>query len=112
MKNHIQPGEVLKLVAPYDCLSGKGAQIGSLFGVSSYDVLSGADGEFAILGVFNLVKVGSQAWTIGIPIYWDNTNKRCTSVSTSNLFIGHAAEALGAGAGIVLGKVRLHGASI
>jgi hypothetical protein len=40
--------------------------------------------EAALVGVFDITKVGSQAWTVGAKVYWDDTNKRCTTVATDN----------------------------
>jgi predicted RecA/RadA family phage recombinase len=110
VKNFIQKGAILTLAAPYQRNSGQGAKVGSLFGVATATVANGVNGEFATKGVYSLDKTSAQAWTVGAPIYWDDTNKVCTSVSTSNLFIGHAVEA--AANPSSTGKVRLHGASI
>lgn len=49
--------------------------MGSVFGVSNYTVVSGAEGEFDVEGVFDLPKTSAQAWTQGALLYWDNTNK-------------------------------------
>lgn len=57
--------------------SGPGGKVGQLFGVAA--------------GVFKLTKSGSQAWTVGALVYWDDTNKGCTTVATANLLIGVAA---------------------
>ena len=54
MKNFIQHGKTVTLTAPYDRESGQGALVGSIFGVAAGDVLSGADGEFVLEGVFDL----------------------------------------------------------
>lgn len=107
MKNFIQPGDTLTLVAPYTCLAGQGALVGAIFGVAKSDVLVGVAGEFMVEGVFEITKVGSQAWTQGQRIFWDNTNKRCTSVATAGQFIGTCTEAVGVGAGVVLGRVAI-----
>ncbi len=64
--------------------------------------------EAALVGVFDLTKVGSQAWTVGAKVYWDDTNKRTTSVATSNTLIGVATEAVAGGAGDTIGRVRLN----
>ncbi len=42
MQNYVQRGDVVTLPAPYDVLSGAGAQVGQLFGVAGCDALSGA----------------------------------------------------------------------
>jgi predicted RecA/RadA family phage recombinase len=109
MKNYIQPGDVVTLTAPYAVSSGGGALVGSLFGIATADVASGASGEFAIVGVFSHAKTGAQAWTQGAKIYWDNAGKVMTNVATGNTHVGHAVEA--AAGGDANGKVRLHGVS-
>ena len=55
--------------------------------------------------MFELTKIGAQAWTVGALVYWDDTNKRCTTVATANLLIGVAAAAV---AGNTTGRVRLN----
>jgi predicted RecA/RadA family phage recombinase len=106
--NYVQPGDVVTLAAPYDRTTGQGAQVGSIFGVALATVLSTVNGEFKTSGVWTLTKIGSQAWTQGQKIYWDNSNKRCTSVATDGILIGVATEAVAGGAGDVTGPVRLN----
>ena len=109
MRNFVQLGAIIGVAAPYAVASGAGALVGTLFGVAATDAASGASVELHTEGVFDLVKVGSQAWTVGAAIYWDDTNKRCTTVSTSNTLIGKAVAAVGSGAGETVGRVRLDG---
>ncbi|KAF0124703.1 MAG: hypothetical protein FD152_2940 [Xanthobacteraceae bacterium] len=85
MKNYVQPGNTITLTAPYAVASGD-----------------------ALVGVFDITKVGSQAWTVGAKVYWDDTNKRCTTVATDNTLIGVAVEAVASGAGDTIGRVRLN----
>ncbi len=109
MKNYVQPGNTITLTAPYDVASGDGLLVGSIFGVAAGDAESGATVEAALTGVFDLTKVGSQAWAVGDKVYWDDTNKRCTTVATDNTLIGVAVEAVAGGAGDTVGRVRLNG---
>jgi predicted RecA/RadA family phage recombinase len=109
MKNYVQAGDTITVAAPYDRTAGQGAQVGQLFGVCTGDALSGADVALKTTGVFDLTKIGSQAWTVGQLIYWDNTNKRCTSVARGNLLIGAAVAAVDNAAGSTTGRVRLNG---
>ncbi len=109
MKNYVQPGNTLTLTAPYAVTSGDGLLVGSIFGVAAGDAASGATVEAALTGVFDLTKIGSQAWTVGAKIYWDDTNKRCTTVATDNTLIGVAVTAVAGGAGDTIGRVRLNG---
>lgn len=105
--NFIQAGAVLSLLAPYDVAAGAGMLVGSLFAVAQKAALNGAAVEGATEGVWALAKAGSQAWTVGAKIYWDNTNKVCTNVATGNTLIGVAVAAVGSGAGETIGRVRL-----
>lgn len=107
--NYVQPGSAITLAAPYDRLSGQGAQVGSVFGVADADVLSTVNGTFHTEGVWDLAKTSAQAWTQGQKIYWDNSNKRCDSDGTLGMLIGVATEA--AANPSSTGKVRLNGSS-
>jgi Uncharacterized conserved protein len=109
MKNYVQLGATLTLTAPYAVTSGDGLLVGAIFGVAAGDAASGATVEAALTGVFDLTKIGSQAWTVGAKVYWDDTNKRCTTVATDNTLIGVAVEAVASGAGDTIGRVRLNG---
>jgi predicted RecA/RadA family phage recombinase len=110
MTNYTQPGHTLTLAAPYDVASGAGFLVGSIFAVAAFAALSGADVEGKITGVYELAKTSAQAWTVGALIYWDNTAKACTTVSTSNKLIG-VATAVAANPSAT-GFVRLNGAFI
>jgi predicted RecA/RadA family phage recombinase len=89
--NYVQEGEVLTLTAPYNRTSGQAALIGTgLFGVALTTVSSGAQAAFAMEGVFTLTKKSDQEWaTIGLPIYWDNSNKELTTTSSGNTLVGY-----------------------
>ena len=91
--------------APYDVLSGAGALVGSLFGVAQTTALSGADVPLQMDGVWELKKLSAQAWTVGVKIYWDNTNKQCDTTSAGNTLIGVATET--AANPTAVGRVRL-----
>lgn len=110
MKNFVQPGNTLTVAAPYDVEAGDGVKVGQIFGVASGTAAETEKVEIATVGVFTLDKAGSQAWTVGALVYWDDGNRRCTTTATSNLLIGVAVAAVGSGAGETLGRVRLNGA--
>lgn len=109
MKNYVQLGDNITLPAPYAVASGAGALIGSIFGVASTDAAITEDCSFVRVGVFSLPKPGSQAWTVGVKVYWDNTAKNVTTTSSGNTLIGAAAAAVGSGAGETTGVVLLTG---
>jgi predicted RecA/RadA family phage recombinase len=110
MKNFVQPGDTITLLAPYIVASGAGLLVGSIFGVASAAAASGAEVEAELTGVFDLPKVGSQAWTVGVRVYWDDTNKHLTSTASTHKLVGVAVAAVGSGAGETTGRVRLSGA--
>jgi len=110
MKTYVQPGNTITLTAPYAVASGEGLLVGSIFGVASGTAALGETVETALVGVFDLTKIGSQAWAAGGKGYWDNTNKRCTTVATDNTLVGVAVEAVASGAGDTVGRVRLNAA--
>lgn len=88
MKNRVQLGNTLTFIAAADVLSGQGLLLGgTVFGVSAYDVKTGAEGEAQIEGVFNLPKA-AVVNTAFAPAYWDNTNKVTTPTAGSNTLIG------------------------
>jgi predicted RecA/RadA family phage recombinase len=109
MKNYVQDGDAVTLAAPYVVASGAGALVGTLFGVAAITAENGAPVVLVTRGVFDLAKVGSQAWTVGAAIYWDNTSKYCTTTSAGNTLIGKCLVAVGSGAGETTGRVRLNG---
>jgi predicted RecA/RadA family phage recombinase len=112
MKNYVQTGDVLTLTAPYLRTPGQGALVGSIFGVATNDVASGAAGEFKLGGVHDLDKVSAQAWTAGALIYWDDATKLATTAAAAgaNTLIGTAI--LAAANPSATGRVRLNGAFI
>lgn len=107
--NFVQEGEHVTLAAPYDRTTGQGALVGAVFGVSLGTVLSTVNGEFATSGVWDITKLSAQAWNQGDRIYWDDSNKRCTTVASDGPLIGTATEA--AANPSSTGRVRLDGAS-
>ena len=82
MKNYVQPGNTITLTAPYAVASGDGLLVGSVFGVAAGDAANAETVEAALVGVFDMKKVASQAWGVGDKIYWDNTNKETTKTAT------------------------------
>lgn len=109
MKNYLQDGDEVSMVAPYAVVAGAGALINGMFGVAQDDIASGATGVFLTEGVFDLKALSTDtvAAADGTLIYWDDTNKRCTTTSTSNTKIGSAV--LKKASGDVTVRVRLNG---
>lgn len=93
MKNYIQNGDVLDLVAPYDVASGAGFLIGSLFAVAVGAALNTKPVEGKTTGVFDLKYTVAATAAVGDLIYWDNTNKNVTKTSSGNTKIGICVKA-------------------
>lgn len=105
MKNYVQPGKIIPVIAPADIVSGDGVLIGALFGVASTDAATGADVELAVEGVFELPKEATtDAYNVGDNVKWDAENKRITT-STAAARHGVAVATATATAGTV--RVRL-----
>jgi predicted RecA/RadA family phage recombinase len=107
MKNFVQTGDVLTLTAPYAVAAGAAFKVGSIVAVATSAAESAATVEGITTGVVDVAKVSAQAWTVGAPIYWDDTVKLFTTVSTSNTLAG-AAVAVAANPSAT-GRVRLNG---
>jgi predicted RecA/RadA family phage recombinase len=98
MRNMVKEGRVITMAAPADVASGDGVVVGGLFGVATSAAASGADVELLTQGVVSLPKVASSV-SAGVLLYWDNTNKRATTVAAGNRPIGfHAGKVANAGA--------------
>lgn len=89
-KNYQQRGEAIDVVAPYDVPSGGGLLIGTLFGVAQSPAETGDPVVIVPVGVWELAKTSAQAWTVGAAVYWNNTDKVCTTSSSGNSKIGVA----------------------
>lgn len=110
MKNFVQRGHTITLIAPYALLSGQGLLVGSIFGVASNDAAISTEVETRLEGIYSLIKATGAAWTVGALIYWDNTARNCTTTAATNKLIGVATAA--AAAGDTVGTLRLNASYI
>lgn len=95
MKNFVQKGDKLTFVAAATIAAGAGVLLGTaVFGVNSYNVVSGDSGEVMVEGVFTLPKA-AVVTTAFAAAYWDNAAKVTTNVSSGNTLIGFYTEAGG-----------------
>jgi len=110
MKNHLQSGNHVEVIAPYTLASGGGCQVGTMFGVAVAAAASGAQVILDVRGVFELPKLGTDVVTQGQSLYWDNASspRRLTTTAGTNLYVGKAVEAA-AGGGVVLVKALIDG---
>jgi predicted RecA/RadA family phage recombinase len=112
MKNHIQPGRTITVVAPAGgLLSGQPVVIGALFGVAAYDAPAGTNAEIETEGVFALPKPNSiVAFTQGESVYFDTATSLLKKSATGFYKIGVATEPAAATDSVV--RVRLDGVSL
>lgn len=88
MKNFVQPGNVIPVIAPYGVASGQGVLVGALFGVAAFDAVQGAPVEIAREGVFDVAAVTADIASQGTKIYWDNTARKLTTTAANNTLVG------------------------
>ncbi|GGF76973.1 Predicted phage recombinase, RecA/RadA family [Mameliella alba] len=113
MKTFLSDGINVTVAAPAAKSSGDGVLVGSIFGVAITDAANGADVAIRTTGVVTLPKIGSQAWSVGDKVYWDDGNDRCTSTAADgDQLIGTATEAVGSGADATTGTLRLTGTQL
>ena len=89
MKNFVQAGVILSLIAPYAVASGDGLLVGSIFGVATNAAANGAAVE-AYVGpaVMAVTCLSTDTGSVGAKMYWDNTNKRLTTTASGNSLVG------------------------
>lgn len=109
MKKYLQAGDVIDYTAGATIVSGQVIEFGEMIGIAVADIANGAVGPVQIVGVFEVTKVGSQAWSQGDRVFWDNANSRFTKTAAADADIvaGFAIEAVASGAGDTTGKVLL-----
>lgn len=110
MRTQTQSGNVITVAAPYDVASGAGAKVGSFFGVATSAALSGAPLELILTGAYSLVALGTDTGSIGTKMYWDDTNKRLTTTSSTHMFVGSLLEAKTSGP--TTATIRLNGIAV
>jgi predicted RecA/RadA family phage recombinase len=104
MKNYIQPGNTVTLIAPSGGVkAGDPILVGSLFGVAATDAAEAAEVEVSLVGVFDLPSAG--AINAGAAVYWDAVASKITATATAHPLVGVALLAVGSGGTVC--RVRL-----
>jgi predicted RecA/RadA family phage recombinase len=113
MKNYVEDGDIVSVLAPATVVSGQMLRVGLLAGVALTDAASGAPVNIQTNGVVRVTKAGSQAWTVGAVIYGVGTTTlvATTATTSGNILLGVALEAVGSGAGETIGVIRLNGSA-
>lgn len=107
MRNFVQPGDTLTIPAPAAIASGAVVITGKIIGIAAGTAESGKPVDVVTVGVFDLPKVGADAFTLGADVYWDAEDDLATVTSSGNTRLGVAVAA--AGAGVATVNVRLTG---
>ena len=90
--------------------AGSMAKVGNHVGMYMNSGNNGDIVPFLIDGlIIGAPKVGSQAWSIGDMVYWDNDNTRFTKTDQPDLAIGCVVSAAGSGSGVLTGDLVLFG---
>lgn len=90
-KNLKSSGDILTLTAPSGgVVSGTVYKIGGLIVVALNSVAQGERFTAAPRQVLDYAKVSAQAWTEGLPLYWDDSAKNFTSTVGSNTLCAKA----------------------
>lgn len=108
MNNYVQDGERIDVVAPYAVSSGGGCLVGTcLFGIAVDAMTSGGNGVLATEGVFDIAKATAISFAPGARVYWDDTNKVCTTSGTASpLEVARAITTAGTAATVVRAQIK------
>jgi predicted RecA/RadA family phage recombinase len=103
MRNFIQPGKVLTMVAPVGgVVSGNFYKFGAIFGVAATSAAEGKAFELSTGEVYELPKTSAEAWVTGDVIYATPLGIM-TTASSGNTKVGVAVQAAAnpSGSGLV-----------
>lgn len=109
MKNYLQKGSALTLVAAAAVASGDLVVKGVIAGVAGTDAKVGEDVEVHVEGCYRLKKVPAQVWAAGDAVYADPVNLVCNKTPTDGFVLIGVAIAPAANPSSY-GDVRLNGA--
>lgn len=107
MKNFVQEGDVITIVAAAAINSGDAVVVGSKVGVAVTDAEIGDSVAVALEGVYTLPKKAADTIDQGQVVYWDADPGEITETSTDNTVAGIAWAAAGGSTTTV--QVRLVG---
>ena len=107
MKNFVQAGSAITVIAAAPASSGAVVKLGNLIGVAQGSAATGEELVLATYGVFDLPKVAADVLAVGDPVYWRSSDGLVTGVATGNSKIGVAVSDAGDPSASV--RVRLNG---
>ena len=97
MRNFIESGASIDVLAPINITSGQLLVVGDLVGCAVTSALAGTTVALRRGGVVEQPKVSAQAWTVGTKVYLDAstglvTTAAVNAASAQNTLIGRVAE--------------------
>lgn len=111
MKNYIQAGDNLTVVAPSGgTVSGGLYKVGGIIGVAATTEVAGDPVVLKTRGVFDLKKTSAQAWAVGDLVFMNTTTRDVTNVSATGLVLVGMATEIAANPSAT-GACRLNGVS-
>lgn len=93
MKNYIQSGNALTVIAAAAVISGQAVLYGKFLGIHTMDAAINEETTIEVKGVFSVPKVAATAMNIGDELYWDDAAKNLTKTVGANTFVGYCAKA-------------------
>ncbi|ADO42373.1 DUF2190 family protein [Ketogulonicigenium vulgare] len=93
MKNSIQRGHSLAIIAAAAVESGQLVVAGRMVGVAGADADAGDRVEIHLEGVYELTKTPTQAWSVGALVYAVPATGVLTTAASGNVLVGVAVEA-------------------
>lgn len=103
MKNFVQPGHNVTLIAHKDVKSGDGVVVGKLFGIATGDAATGRTLTIATDGVYHLPKKAGDAIPLGAFVFFDSASGEFSSAGAEKVAI--AVEAAGTAETYVAAKL-------
>lgn len=91
--NQKRSGDVLTLALPYDRAAGEAFKVGSILAVAA---VTGTTGDVVAahrVGEWAITALSTDQAAVGAKLYWDDTNKRLTTTSSTHKKVGYAVVA-------------------
>lgn len=105
---YIQRGESIDFVPTADVAAGDILKLGKLIGIAKLDIKTGELGSLALVGVYEITKVGLAEFAQGALVAYDFENGFATTaeISPDSTPIGHAVSAAGRSDTTVLVRIE------
>ena len=105
---YIQRGESIDFVPTADVAAGDILKLSKLIGIAKLDIKTGELGSLALVGVYEITKVGLAEFAQGALVAYDFENGFATTaeISPDSTPIGHAVSAAGRSDTTVLVRIE------